>query len=42
MSARQTLVLIDVDERRARPIPEGFKEALRAFEGDDLEIAVPA
>jgi acyl-CoA thioester hydrolase len=42
VSARQTLVLIDVEERRARPIPERFKDAMRAFEGDDLEVAVPA
>ncbi len=42
VTARQTLVLIDLDERQARPIPEAFKERMRAFEGDDLELAVPA
>jgi acyl-CoA thioester hydrolase len=41
VTARQTLVLVDLDERRACPIPDEFKERLRAFEGDDLELAVP-
>ena len=41
VTARQTLVLIDLDERRARPIPDRFKERMRAFEGEDLELAVP-
>jgi acyl-CoA thioesterase FadM len=36
--ARHTLVLVDPDERRAHPIPDSFKEQMRAFEGDDLEI----
>ena len=42
VTARQTLVLIDVDERRARPIPDAFKQRMHAFEGEDLELAVPA
>jgi acyl-CoA thioester hydrolase len=42
VTARQALVLIDIEERRARPIPEGFKERMRLFEGDDLELAVAA
>ena len=42
VTARQTLVLVDLEERRARAIPEWFKERMRAFEGADLEIAVPA
>jgi acyl-CoA thioester hydrolase len=42
VSARQTLVLIDVEERRARPVPESFKQTMRAFEGEDLELAVAA
>jgi acyl-CoA thioester hydrolase len=42
VTARQTLVLVDVGERRARAVPEWFKEAMRAFEGEDLELAVPA
>ena len=37
VTADQTLVLVDLDERRAQPIPDGFREAMRAFEGDDLE-----
>jgi acyl-CoA thioester hydrolase len=41
VTARQTLVLIDVAERRARPIPDWFKDAMRAFERDDLDVAVP-
>jgi acyl-CoA thioester hydrolase len=42
VTARQTLVLVDLDERRAAPVPEGYKQAIRAFEGDDCELAVPA
>ena len=42
VTAQQTLVLVDLEERRARPIPDWFKDAMRAFEGDDLELAVPA
>jgi acyl-CoA thioester hydrolase len=42
VTARQTLVLVDLEERRARPIADWFKDAMRAFEGDDLEVAVPA
>jgi len=41
VTARQTLVFVDLEERRARPIPDAFKERIRAFEGDDLELAVP-
>ena len=37
VTATQTLVLIDLDERKACAIPESFVEAVRAFEGDDLE-----
>ena len=42
VTAQQTLVLVDLEERRARPIPDWFKDAMRTFEGDDLELAVPA
>jgi acyl-CoA thioester hydrolase len=38
VTARQTLVLVDLEERRARPIPEAFKERIAAFEGDDLAL----
>jgi acyl-CoA thioester hydrolase len=41
VTAKQTLVLVDLDERRAHPIPDTFKDAIRAFEGDDLESALP-
>ena len=37
VTATQTLVLVDLDERQAVPIPDAYKEAIRAFEGDDLE-----
>ena len=39
VTATQTLVLVDLDERRACPIPEAFVESVRAFEGDDLDRA---
>jgi acyl-CoA thioester hydrolase len=39
VTARQTLVLVDLDERRARPIPERMKEIVAAFEGFDLDTA---
>jgi acyl-CoA thioester hydrolase len=37
VTATQTLVLVDLDERQAVPIPEAYKEAVRAFEGEALE-----
>ena len=42
VTAEQTLVLVDLGERRASPIPDGFRERIRAFEGADCEIAVVA
>ncbi len=42
VTAKQTLVLVDLDERRAAPIPESFRETVRRFEGSDLEVAAPA
>ena len=36
VTARQTLVLVDLAERRAAPIPESYREPIRAFEGEDL------
>jgi acyl-CoA thioester hydrolase len=41
VTAEQTLVLVDLEERRARPISDVFKAAVHRFEGDDLEIGVP-
>jgi acyl-CoA thioester hydrolase len=37
VTARQTLVLVDLDERKAVAIPQSYKEAIRAFEGDELD-----
>jgi acyl-CoA thioester hydrolase len=37
VTAAQTLVLVDLEERKACAIPERFVETVRAFEGDDLE-----
>ena len=39
VTAEQTLVLVDLEERRAAAIPDWYREAIRSFEGDDLEIA---
>jgi acyl-CoA thioester hydrolase len=41
VTATQTLVLVDLLERKACPIPDAFTERLRAFEGDDLVVATP-
>jgi acyl-CoA thioester hydrolase len=41
VTAAQTLVLVETAGRRAVPIPDRYVERLRAFEGDDLELAVP-
>jgi acyl-CoA thioester hydrolase len=37
VTADQTLVLVDLERRRACAIPGDFREAIRAFEGADLE-----
>jgi acyl-CoA thioester hydrolase len=37
VTASETTVLVDLDERKAVPIPHAYKEAIRAFEGEDLE-----
>ena len=37
VTATQTLVLIDVAERRAAEIPQEYRELMRTFEGEDLE-----
>jgi len=36
-TATQTLVVVDLQERKACPVLEWFREKIRAFEGDDLE-----
>ncbi len=40
VTATQTLVLVDLDERRAVAIPDSYRERVRAFEGADCEVAV--
>jgi acyl-CoA thioester hydrolase len=37
VTAQQTLVLVDLDERRAFPIPDWYREQIGAFEAEDLE-----
>jgi acyl-CoA thioester hydrolase len=37
VTAHQTLVYIDLAERRAVPVPAEFREGVIAFEGDDVE-----
>jgi acyl-CoA thioester hydrolase len=39
VTATQTLVLVDLEERRAQPIPERMREIVGAFEGTDLDTA---
>ena len=36
VTATQTLVLVDLDERRACPVPAAYRERITAFEGEDL------
>ena len=38
VTATQTLVFIDLEERRALPIPAWYRDAIRGFEGADCEI----
>jgi acyl-CoA thioester hydrolase len=38
VTAQQTLVLVDLDERKACPVPQWFRDQIREFEGDDLEL----
>jgi acyl-CoA thioesterase FadM len=37
VTATQTLVLVDLEERRACEIPPEYRKQIRAFEGGDLE-----
>jgi acyl-CoA thioester hydrolase len=37
VTAHQTLVYVDLVERRACPVPEDYKAIVIAFEGDDVE-----
>ena len=36
--AHQTLVLVDLEERKACPIPDAVRAGIREFEGDDVEL----
>jgi acyl-CoA thioester hydrolase len=38
VTATQTLVLVDLVERKACAIPDAVRERIRAFEGDDVEL----
>jgi acyl-CoA thioester hydrolase len=38
VTASQALVLVDLDERKARPVPASFKQTIGAFEGADLQL----
>jgi acyl-CoA thioester hydrolase len=37
VTAEQTLVLVDLEERKACPVPDWFRERIRAVEGADLD-----
>ena len=39
-TAEQTMVLVELAERRPTPIPESYKRVIAEFEGADLELAV--
>jgi acyl-CoA thioester hydrolase len=41
-TAEQTLVLVDLAERGPHPVPDGYRETVAAFEGADMELAVPS
>jgi acyl-CoA thioester hydrolase len=41
-TVRSTLVLIDATTRRPTPIPEVYRQAIAAFEGDAVQIVPPA
>jgi acyl-CoA thioester hydrolase len=40
-TAEQTLVLVSVADRRPTAVPDEYRMAIAAFEGADLELAVP-
>jgi acyl-CoA thioester hydrolase len=37
VTASQTVVLVDLNERRPVEIPQAYRELIRGFEGEDLE-----
>jgi acyl-CoA thioester hydrolase len=40
-TAEQTLVLIELEERRPTPVPDDYRRTVAGFEGADLEQPVP-
>ncbi len=38
VTANQTLVLVDLDERKPCPLPDWYREKIREFEGAALEL----
>jgi acyl-CoA thioester hydrolase len=38
VTATQTAVLVDLSERKPCPVPDWWRERIREFEGDDLEM----
>jgi len=38
VTAHQTLVLVDLEERRACPVPDALRAKIREFEGADAEV----
>ena len=40
-TAEQTLVLVDPEHRKSAPIPDDYRAAIEAFEGEGVETAVP-
>ncbi len=41
VTAQQTLVLVDLVERRPVAVPDDYRAVIEEFEGADLELAVP-
>lgn len=37
VTAHQTLVYVDPEERRAHPVPDAFREVVASFEGTDVD-----
>jgi acyl-CoA thioester hydrolase len=42
VTAQQTLVLVDLSERQATPIPDSYRRAIQTFEGRDCQVAQAA
>jgi acyl-CoA thioester hydrolase len=38
VTAQQTMVLVDLERRKAAPIPDSFRASIREFEGEDCEL----